>query len=259
MTDQNRPDMKISGAVSPLPGGTYGDLVINGAGSVNGDIDARDVRVNGAGGINGALVAQTVTVNGTGTFNGSVQAGEFTVNGDAGIRDGAGIGRLTVKGNTSIGGGLAAHDIVVKGFLKAAGDCEAESFSAEGGFTVGGLLNAGTVDIKVYGSCSAREIGGESITVRASQGFESITQLLTFWTDKRLTVDSIEGDDISLEATVAKSVRGTNVTVGDGCRIDLVEYTESYTPLAGAEVKEARRVEAPREGAAESESESESE
>lgn len=244
MTDQVRSDMKINGAVSPLPGGTYGALAINGAGSINGDIDATDVRINGAGSLHGTLVAQAVTVNGTGTFNGSVQAQEMTVNGDASIRDGAGIGRFTVKGNASIGGGLAANDIVVRGFLKAAGDCEAESFSAEGGFAVGGLLNAGLVDIKLYGACSAREIGGEKISVRQSQGFESITQILTFWTDKRLTAQTIEGDEIYLEATTATFVRGANVTLGPDCKIETVEYTGAYSAAPGTIVGDARKVEA---------------
>lgn len=244
MAENGKSDMKINGAVSPMPGGAFGELVINGAGSVNGDVEADLVRINGAGSINGKLVAQSVTVNGAGTFNGSVQANEMTVNGDASIRDGAGIGLFTVKGNTSVGGGLAANEIVVKGFLKAAGDCEAESFSAEGGFTVGGLLNAGTVDIKVYGACSAREIGGEKISVRQSQGFESITQILTFWAEKRLSAETIEGDEIYLEATTARIVRGTNVTLGPECRIDVVEYTESYSPAAGIIVGDARKVEA---------------
>ena len=34
-------------------------------------------------------------------------------------------------------------------------------------------------------------------------------------------------DDISLEATDAQIVRGTRVKVGNGCRIDTVEYSES--------------------------------
>jgi len=243
MAEQVRNDMKINGAVSQLRGGTYADVVINGAGSVNGDIDASNVRINGAGTLHGALVAQTVTVNGTGTFNGSVQANEMTVNGDASIRDGAGIGQFTVKGNASVGGGLAANDIVVRGFLKAAGDCEAESFSAEGGFAVGGLLNAGLVDIKLYGACSAREIGGEKISVRQSQGFESITQILTFWSEKRLTTESIEGDEIYLESTTAKIVRGTNITLGPDCKIDVVEYTGTYSAVPGAIVGDARKME----------------
>jgi len=44
---------------------------------------------------------------------------------------------------------------------------------------------------------------------------------------KRLNVELIEGDDIFLEATDAQIVRGSRVKVGNGCRIDTVEYSES--------------------------------
>ena len=242
MADETRADVKINGDGS-LTGGAYGAVTINGAGTVNGDIDCTDYRVNGAGTHNGRLVAKTITVNGTATFNGELQAIDMTVNGDASVRDGAGISKLSIKGNASFGGSIASHDVVVKGFLRTGGDCESEAFSCEGAFTVAGLLNAGIVDVKLYGPCSAREIGGEKITVREpGTGFSSFTQIFTFWAEKRLTADSIEGDDVTLELTTAKTVRGRNVNIGEGCRVDLVEYSGSYTIAPGATVGEARQV-----------------
>lgn len=248
MADETRADVKINGDGS-LSGGVYGAVTINGAGTVNGDIDCIDYRINGAGTHHGRLLAQSITVNGTGTFNGEIQASAMTVNGDTSVRDGAGIGQLTITGNASFGGSIAAHDVVVRGFLKTAGDCESETFASEGAFTVTGLLNAGTVDIKLYGPCTAREIGGETITVRQpGSGFSSFTQLFTFWAEKRLTADSIEGDDVSLELTNAKTVRGRNVLIGEGCRVDLVEYSGTYSVAPGASVGEARQVTAQGEG-----------
>ncbi|NTW28477.1 MAG: polymer-forming cytoskeletal protein [Coriobacteriia bacterium] len=242
MTDPARADMKINGDGS-LPSGKYGAVTINGAGTVNGDIDAITFKINGTGTSQGRVVAQSITVNGSGTFNGEVQAGEMTVNGDASVRDGAGIGRLVVKGNLSVGGGIAAHQIEIKGFLKTGGDCEAESVTGEGAFTITGLLNAGVIDLKVYGPCSAKEMGGERIVVRQpGSGFSSFTQIFTFWAEKRLTADTIEGDDVWLEITTAKTVRGRNITVGSNCVIDLVEYSGTYTPLANAQVKEVRQI-----------------
>ena len=151
---------------------------------------------------------------------------------------------VTIKGNATVGGGVATHEIKILGFMKAGGDCSAETFSAEGAFTIGGLLTADTVDIKLYGPCSAREIGGEKITVRSPQGFQSITQIFTFWADKKLTAESIEGDDVYLEATNAKVVRGRNVTIGLDCKVDVVEYSDNYSRTDGAMVGEARKVEA---------------
>ena len=45
-----------------------------------------------------------------------------------------------------------------------------------------------------------------------------------------------------LENTSAKVVRGKQVTIGQGCVIDLVEYAESYTPSGAPQVGEARQV-----------------
>jgi cytoskeletal protein CcmA (bactofilin family) len=243
MTDETRADVKINGDGS-LSGGTYGAVTVNGAGTINGDLECTKYTINGAGTCNGRIVAQDITVNGQGTFNGEVQATSMTVNGDASIRDGAGIGKLSIKGNATIGGSIAAHDITLRGFLRGAGDCQAEQFSGEGAFTIAGLLSADIIDVKVYGTCSAREIGGEKITVRSPQGFQSITQIFTFWAEKRLTAETVEGDDVYLEGVTAKTDRGRNVTIGTDCKVDVVEYSDNYSRTDGAMVGEARRVEA---------------
>ena len=39
-----------------------------------------------------------------------------------------------------------------------------------------------------------------------------------------LSCNLIEGDNVYLENTIAKTVRGNNVTIGPGCKIELVEY-----------------------------------
>jgi cytoskeletal protein CcmA (bactofilin family) len=242
MPDEVRNDIKTAGGGS-FAGGTYGDVTFNGSGAMNGDVDAINFRVNGAGTANGRVKAQSVIVNGAGTFNGEVQANEVTVNGDASIRDGAGIGRLVVKGNVSIGGSAAMHEVRLAGLLRIGGDCQAETFVGEGGFTVSGELNVGNLDVMVHANSSAREIGGERIVVRQpTGGITSLTSLFTVFGEKRLTAETIEGDVVWLENTTAKVVRGKQVTVGMGCSIDLVEYAESYTPGAGAQVREARQV-----------------
>ena len=244
MTDEIRTDIKTAGGGS-FPGGNYGDVTFNGSGTINGDVDAITYKVNGAGTSNGRVKAQSVVVSGTGSFNGEVQANEMTVNGDANIRDGAGIGRLTVKGNLSIGGSLAAHEVILRGFLRMGGDCQAETFTGEGAFTINGLLNSGNLDIIVQGPSSAREIGGERIVIRQPTGsLSSLTGLLTVFAEKRLTADTIEGDVVWLENTTAKVVRGKQVTLGQGCVVDLVEYAESYTPAGAPQVREARQTSA---------------
>lgn len=234
--NDTRSNVRINGDGS-VAGGVVGAVTINGAGTVGGDIDATTFRVNGAGTANGNVKAEHVKVNGTATFQGEVHAQEFVVNGDASVQRGLGAGRLTVKGNLRVGGGVAANDVDLGGMLKIGGDCEAESFTGEGLFEIAGLLNAGRIDVRVYGRCSAREIGGESITVREGRRW------LGLFGDRKLVTDVIEGDDISLEYVEAKVVRGRNVTVGAGCSIGLVEYSENYSRFDGASVGESRKTE----------------
>jgi hypothetical protein len=52
----------------------------------------------------------------------------------------------------------------------------------------------------------------------------------------------LEADEISLEATVAKIVRGKRVIIGPECRIDRIEYAESLQIDPKSAVKEQVRV-----------------
>ncbi|MDP2183565.1 MAG: polymer-forming cytoskeletal protein [Actinomycetota bacterium] len=241
MGKTERSDMKINGDGS-LSGGAFGAVTINGAGTVHGDVDCSTLRVNGAGDIDGAVKAETVIVNGSASFKREVHAGEMTVNGDSTVHGGAGIGILKVKGRLAIDGGLAAREVELRGDMRVGNDLEAEVFDGEGAFKIGGLLNAGVVDMRVHGASSAREIGGERITVRLPRGFSALSAIFTFSTDKRLTVETIEGDEIYLESTVAKVVRGGRVQIGEGCDIDLVEYTSEIITTPGVVVKASRKI-----------------
>ncbi|MNR67595.1 hypothetical protein D3C85_1916860 [compost metagenome] len=57
-----------------------------------------------------------------------------------------------------------------------------------------------------------------------------------------VTVAVIEGDDIYLENTRAKVVRGNQVVIGPGCEIDLVEYKVLLEKKKGANVKGSRKM-----------------
>jgi hypothetical protein len=57
----------------------------------------------------------------------------------------------------------------------------------------------------------------------------------------KLEAQVIEGDDVHLEDTEARIVRGTRITIGCGCRIGTVEYRETYHADADAVVGEARQ------------------
>ena len=235
-----RGDVKVSGA-GTIPTGAYRTVSVSGSATLAGDIDCTDFRVSGAAEGDGALRAQNVTVHGTLGYRGDADIGQLRVSGTASF------GALKAQ-DANVSGTLAATDLSagtvrVQGLLSVSGDCEAERFEAQGAFTVDGLLNAGAVDVTLGGKCRAGEIGGETVAVRIGVGAlkRFMTSLVPGW-ELRLTAGSIEGDDVRLEHTTARAVRGNTVVIGPGCEIDLVEYTGEYSAAPDATVKTVRKV-----------------
>jgi cytoskeletal protein CcmA (bactofilin family) len=244
MEQQERSNLRISGAGS-AGGGVYNDVEINGAGSINGDVECIRLSTNGASNISGNVKAQSVKMNGTASFRGDIKSGQIDVNGAAGMHGNVDTGRIKVSGTIDIDGNLHSAEVDAKGAIKVKGDCEAESFRSAGAFNIGGLLNAGSINASIVGSCRAREIGGEKIEIKRYNGF--VYQIQRFIKDifsskEMLEVDIIEGDDIYLETTTARIVRGNNIVIGPDCDIQLVEYKGTLKVTDNARVREQKQV-----------------
>jgi cytoskeletal protein CcmA (bactofilin family) len=188
--------------IGSASGGTYEDVRVQGIGKIHGDIDCVRCKVEGIVNVCGGIKAQTVHIQGKGNVEGNVAAGEVKIEGD-----------ITVAGN-----------------------CEAESFDAAGGFVVNGLVSADQVSIRLYGSAKVRDIGGESIRVMKGHRFGLFSRF------KKLSAETVEGDDVYLEYTKAKVVRGNRVHIGPGCEIDLVEYRGEFRQDEDARVKEHNKI-----------------
>ncbi|MCX7750711.1 MAG: hypothetical protein N2320_04070 [Candidatus Bipolaricaulota bacterium] len=235
-------NIAISGA-GRIEGGRYGTVKIAGSGKVAGDLEAEEFRSSGSAKVEGDLKA--------GRFE---SAGSFRCEGSAEIGEGEAAGSFRVKGlvrtqELKLAGSAAAQGIR-GGYLRATGslavaeNVEVERFWMTGVFGIGGLLSADRVEVELEGPSRAREIGGEKISVRASPrglgSFFIFALRLVFDKEpvQKLVVDTVEGDEVELEATEARLVRGGKVKVGLGCRIGRVEYSESLEVAPGAKVEE---------------------
>ncbi len=228
----------ISGA-GKLPGGVYEEVKISGAGEITGDVEARTVRVSGAGKICGSLkVSEAAILSGAVKINKDVQAGTLEISGAGKVGGEVRADRIKLSGASKIGGSIRGSSVEVSGASKIGGDVEAERFKASGAFRIDGLLNAEQIEISLRGRSKVREIGGANIRVEVSSQSEKGTHMelgglfsLSFdWGRKeesRLEVETVEGDEVRLEATWANTVRGRSVNIGPGCRIDEVEYVDS--------------------------------
>lgn len=244
MEQTARHDLKIFG-VGNASGGEFNDVSINGQGDVEGNIVSTRFNLNGEGTVNGAIRTQDGSVIGTTTIKGTLDADRFKIFGTARVLGDATVKDFTIDGTVTIQGAVKSETVGLRGTTTIHGDCNAEKFECKGSFTIDGLLNAGKIDITLYGSAKAREIGGENVRVRKETGpFANVVNAILQKFDRQqvLVADTIEGDEVVLEFTKARIVRGNYVRLGQGCEVELVEYKGTLDQAPGAVVKEAKKV-----------------
>ncbi|MEH7374359.1 MULTISPECIES: cytoplasmic protein [Bacillaceae] len=239
MDTKSRGDLVING-FGASNGGQFRVVTLNGRGTVNNDLECVELDCNGSGIVNGNVISEKTKVNGHARFRGNIESQIISIDGSARIDKNLSAEKLKVSGKATVGGRVKCEEIKIQGAFTVSEDCEAEIFKAESQFTIGGLLNADQVDIKMFGECKAKEIGGQTITVKAKGSL--VGNLLKAFFKPQLETELIEGDKIELENTIAKVVRGNQVWIGPNCQIGLVEYTEELSMDKKAIVTENRKV-----------------
>ena len=245
MNSENRGDMKYSGLMT-MPGGSYRRVKLEGMITIDGDIECDDIRTEGLFTDNGTVKSTKGKFNGSANIKGSVVSDEVDVNGELKVGGDLSVQDIDVEGRMFVKGSVASEHFDLRGELQAGGNCDAEVFNCKGTFKIDGTLNAGEVNASLYAAAHAKEIGGEKISIRKgdNKAIGILSSLFTplIFGKTHLTVETIEGDDVHIEHTTAKVVRGDKVSIGDGCEIDLVEYRTDYKRTPGARVKKQVKV-----------------
>lgn len=238
--ENNLSDVKISG-VGTISGGRYNEVRSSGSSKIDGDIECNSFKCSGSSTANGNIKAKIVeisgatkilknvdtediTVSGSTNILGSVTTGNARFSGSAHVQGDVNAKKIKISGSGHIDGSLHTDIIKISGTAAINGDCEAETFDGAGSFNIGGLLNAGDINIDIYGKCSVRDIGGENIKIQLGKYHPLFNIASMFLGYKGLVTNVIEGDNIYLESTTAKIVRGNNITIGPDCTIDTIEY-----------------------------------
>ena len=246
MKEKNINDLKINGIMN-LPGGTFNNVKINGHLTLTSDLVCNDIVVNGILNVEGKTKAVKGKVNGSADFNNEVEFDSLNVMGKSLASGDSRIKNLKIEGQMRIAKNLTADEVNVFGLLNINGNCNSEVFKTKGSFTVDGMLNAGTIDMEIHGRSTANEIGGEKISVvKGKKNYfnkiiKSIFSSFNFF-DSRLIANVIEGDEIYLEHTKAKIVRGDSVEIGPNCEIDVVEFKNKFVKDDNSVVKENKKV-----------------
>ncbi|MDD3754423.1 MAG: polymer-forming cytoskeletal protein [Methanobacterium sp.] len=209
MGKDERKDLKIYGS-GISNGGTFDKISIMGEGMIHGNVECSNLKVYGEGQLDGNVkTTDYVSIK-----------GETIVEGYLNTR------RLKVQGEIEVGDKLCADKAKIQGSVMTGGNLNAEILNIEGGFTVDGMLNADTLKINLYWPSEVNEIGGSEIKITRNSklSFLGIKNRIIAEGKNKVTCNLIEGDNIYLENTIASIVRGNNVTIGPGCKIELVEY-----------------------------------
>jgi cytoskeletal protein CcmA (bactofilin family) len=226
--------VKISGT-GTASGGIYECVSISGSGEVTGDVEAGQITISGAAKMAGNVKAAVVKSSGALKIEGGLEAGEFSSSGSAKVTGRARIDTLDASGSVRIDGDLSGGKVSVSGRATFGGDVEVEQFRSSGSLATGGLLNADRIGVVLGGDARARELGGGEVHVMAGGRGRG---LLNWYRPAvaSLEAETVEGDDIYLEATRAATVRGRRVAIGPGCTIGKLEYSESLHIDADARV-----------------------
>ena len=222
---KNMSDLRINGHGS-ANGGKYDSVNINGSGRIDGDLDCIDLKINGQCNLKGNVNANHMKINGNSSIDGTVESKKWKL-----------MVLQILKG------------VYPQKTLKFTGvsveDCNAESLKIGGSFKIEGLLNADELELILYGSSQADEIGGSKITIKRKGKYDLFSLksiIFAFEGGKELITQTIEGDEIYLENTKAKIVRGDSIELGPGCGIDLVEYKNSFKMNDDSAVTEHKKI-----------------
>ncbi len=229
-------DVKISGA-GVIGGGEFKKVTISGSGKVSGDISCESFKSSGAAKVHGSVKCGSFGTSGAVKVDGGVECcGEVRISGAAKIGEAMSAEELHSSGALVVGGNLVSGVIHSSGELNIGGDVSAEEAHMSGKTKISGLLNAEKVRISFdeANGCQIGQIGGGRIEI------EYTGRAIGFF--KRLSggcghVTSIEADSVEIENISAETVRAIDLTIGDGCVIDTVEYSGTLTVSEHASVK----------------------
>ena len=202
-----------------------GDISVEGVGKVTGG-RYRDVSISGAGSVKGDIQCEKMSLSGAASIKGNVQCKKLEIEGATKVEGDLYGENISIEGVVRAKGTLKGNKISISGMVKKVQNCECDEFIASGGFSIKEYINADKVNIEIQGKCRVDEVVGEDISVsfKEKTGVEAFINSL-FAERATLSVESIEGDNIHLEHTIAKVVRGKNITIGEKCHIQVIEYS----------------------------------
>ena len=219
-------DMKISGS-GTVPAGEFENIKISGSGRLAGHIKCASLHASGAVRGDSVECSGDIHVSGSAHFEKEIKTGSLYVSGAMHCNsDLTATQEIRLSGGVHCEGKIKCGELRVSGGFHAEESIEAETVSISGGVATDGLLNAEDIEIKLDGSGknTIGSIGCSKLLVEQRR----VKKLFGIRMGYLNVKDAIEGDEIDIEYVTCPRVSGRTVKVGKGCKIELLQYGETY-------------------------------
>jgi len=195
---------------------------ISGASKIEG-CNCEIFRAAGASKVNGDLRADDADVSGATKINGNAYFGKLDSSGALKVRGKSEGKKLDLSGSSKFEDRVDVKSIDSSGSFSVKGDVNCTNMDISGNVKIQGILTGEEIMLNNSGKSKINKIkGGDVLVESGGSGFLPFG----FGRSGSLEVESISGDDISLENTKAKKVTGNKVIIGRGCKIKNVEAKE---------------------------------
>ena len=214
-------DVKIDG-MGTISEGKYKNIKINGMATIKGETEADYIKIDGKAKSLGKIKCEELKVDGYFTSYDDININtNCVVNGYQEVKGSIKGKYLELNGRLSTEKEINFDKVKVNGELITSGDCQCGEFYLDGKANILGLLSGDNLELNISRVNEIKEIGGEKLSVKRS---ESSFTFLFFSKERKgkLICNEIEADEIYLEHTECKVVRGRDIEIGDGCIIDTV-------------------------------------
>jgi len=213
----------------------YESVKVSGA-NVQSGTNYKDIKVAGASKFVNDIVCNTFKASGAVKSEGSIKANFFSTTGALKIGGTLDAKEIKAAGGITIGKDVVCESAKMSGSITIKGKVSAKEFFVDGEIKVGDELLADKFELKLNGESELQEVYGDEISITKEFSFG-------FRQHRSCTATLIEATTIELEGTQCKKVSGDHVKIGEGCVIDLVEYTTSIDIHKKAKVMEQLKIE----------------
>ena len=201
---------------------------LDGVGSSGGG-KFEDINISGVYSLKGDIICNKLDVSGVLKNSKNIQCEEFKVSGVLKSSESLKAQDINVSGVATIEKNIKSHKISGEGCIKVKEDIESEKIDLQGNIICDGLINCEDFYLFTEGESRIGEIGATNIEICGEKKSKNIFKIFIPKRIKnnRAYIKVIEGDNIKLSDCEVDIVRGKNIVIGENCKINKVEYSES--------------------------------